>query len=348
MGKIDEAMFQVLQHKDYFADVCNAVLFHGEQRIQPQRLQPMNIRQGVLERKRERKKKKKGKNGLSITDYRDAVFESELSIMSDDSFTYVILGIEHQSHVDISMPVRCMLYDLVQYKSQLNQLSESRSDEDTDVDFLTKLSPMDRLTPVVTIVLYTGDTPWDFPLSLRDILKIEEIPVELEDYIPNTKLPILDVKHSPSVDALHTGLQQVFTACRYSAKHQSEQLYQYISQEDLFKHMPTMLANLAITLVNINLGEFSKKEETNMCEAVEEWRRQDLARGRAEGLAEGLAEGIEKGLTEGIEKGTASSVRKLMAKLQMSMEEAFDLLELTEEEREGCAKLLAEQNAEGR
>lgn len=64
-----------------------------------------------------------------------------------------------------------------------------------------------------------------------------------------------------------------------------------------------------------------------MCEAMEEWKRQLL----------------EEGVHEGLATGRAESVKQLMQKLHMSMQEAFDLLDIAEGERVHYEQLLTTQ-----
>ena len=53
-----------------------------------------------------------------------------------------------------------------------------------------------------------------------------------------------------------------------------------------------------------------------------------------EGYAEGLEQGLEQGFEQGLEQVLFNNVRKLVANLGMSVSEAFDVLEVSEEDRE--------------
>ena len=71
--------------------------------------------------------------------------------------------------------------------------------------------------------------------------------------------------------------------------------------------------------------------------SVDTARAEGIEKGLKEGKEKGLKEGIEKGLKEGIEKGRnegfVASIRLLMDKMQMTAEQAMDVLEIPEKVR---------------
>lgn len=71
-----------------------------------------------------------------------------------------ILGIENQSNVHYAMPVRNMLYDAMQFSSQVEASALShRKEHDnkpTADEFLSGWYKEDRLLPVITLVIYFG------------------------------------------------------------------------------------------------------------------------------------------------------------------------------------------------
>ena len=50
---------------------------------------------------------------------------------------------------------------------------------------LSPLKKEDRLVPVITLVLYMGEDPWNAAKRLHDLLDFSEIPHELRDYVPD-------------------------------------------------------------------------------------------------------------------------------------------------------------------
>ena len=83
----------------------------------------------------------------------------------------MIIGVEHQSTLDKNMIIRILNYDAQLYINQVERGKE--------------------VYPVGTFVFYTGDKEWTYPKSLKESLKI---PPEMEKYINDWKLPVLELK----------------------------------------------------------------------------------------------------------------------------------------------------------
>ena len=100
-----------------------------------------------------------------IKRYRDVVRKAGLH------GDYVIIGVEHQSTFDKNMIFRILNYDATTYINQVESKKE--------------------VYPVGSFVFYTGDKEWTYPKSLKESLKI---PPEMEEYINDWKLPVLELK----------------------------------------------------------------------------------------------------------------------------------------------------------
>ena len=89
------------------------------------------------------------------------------------------------------------------------------------------------------------------------------------------------------------------------------------------------------------LTEYNEKlhEQTLRKEGREEGIEEGFIKGRREGLEAGMEEGLIKG-REKEQKKMAESVRNLMNNLNVSAEEAMELLGLSEEDREQYKELL--------
>ena len=75
------------------------------------------------------------------------------------------------------MPLRHMLGDAFSYLKEYNEIAKKYKDEKphgTPDEFLSKMKKTDRLHSVLTICIYYGETPWDGPRSLIDMLEIPD------------------------------------------------------------------------------------------------------------------------------------------------------------------------------
>ena len=150
----DTTCKQLLRDASCFADLCNALYFHGRQVIKPEDLISQENDVSTL----------MGKELLPMETkrYRDIVRKA--SINGD----YMIIGVEHQSTLDKNMIIRILNYDAQLYINQVERGKE--------------------VYPVGTFVFYTRDKEWSYPKSLKESLKI--LP-EMEKYINDWKLPVL-------------------------------------------------------------------------------------------------------------------------------------------------------------
>ena len=106
----------------------------------------------------------------------------------------MVLGIENQDKVHYAMPLREMLYDVLGYTAECKSLGVTHDAKKWTTDeFLSKLQKGTTITPIVTLVFYTGEKAWDGPRSLYDMF---EIPEELKPFVPDYPIHVIDVGHN--------------------------------------------------------------------------------------------------------------------------------------------------------
>lgn len=207
----------------------------------------------------------------------------DVNQMEDEKAAYVIVGIENQTDIHYAMPIRNMLYDALQYSMQVQESGEKRGNHSSE--FLSGMTAEDKVKPVITMVVYTGEKPWDYPLSLRDIVDTTGLPGEMLQYIPDTRLLLLDVRHSQELDLLQTGLKHIFKATQFYNR--KKELKEYIlDPENGFAHVSALLANVFEQLVKFKLPDLGAEKEVNMCEALEELMQDSREEGRKSELQE--------------------------------------------------------------
>jgi len=164
MGQADSATKLFLKDNEVFADAFNYLIYDGEPVIQPEQLHPMDTTMIA------NIGKTKQKNAF-VQKIRDVY--KYISAMTDGEHAYLILGIESQKDICYAMPVRNMLYDAVEYASQVSKIAKKhRKDKDKTKnkgDFTSGFRKEDKLIPVVTLVIYYGADPWDGPMCMHDM-----------------------------------------------------------------------------------------------------------------------------------------------------------------------------------
>ena len=285
LGAKDHDIYQVLSDEEVFADLFNGALFGGSQLIRPEMLAQMNEKKyvnitGTVQ----------GQKKVILKRLRDVQKSAELR----EGCLAVILAAEGQREIHFAMPVRSMLYDAVDYTSQVEQITKAhmkQKDLKKRPEYLSGLKKEDRPLPVITIVFYYGeDQEWDGPLSLHDMLEIPEELLPWKDYIQDYKVNLV---YSGTVNSrnFRTGLRDVFELL------------------PLMKDKEGMKAALAknrghyscmdkksgwILSKFLNIPELKKEvregEVIDMCTAIEEM----IQDSREEGIVYGVEQGEQK------------------------------------------------------
>lgn len=302
MGIPNAAVNRLLERPEIFADLMNCSLFGGKQMLKPEDLSPVNGQTGILQ---------EGEKGriIALERRRDICMKAELGMYS------VILANETQENIHYAMPVRNMLYDALEYTRQVQELKKRHREEGdilTGEDFLSGMKKSERLVPVITTVLYCGNDSWDGSSSLYEMLGLdeeEELAKELQNYLPDYKINLIDARNFAHLESLQTCLQYIFSMLKYNKS--KEKLYQYVREHQKeLKKMDSVELAAAFAL----LGEQKRwmklietkdtKEEMDMCQAIDEL----IEDGRREGISQGISQGLKLGIREGAAKKMISLV----------------------------------------
>ena len=155
-------------YPDVFADIINGFLFSGKQLVSPDDLIPANIASQY-----------KADNKMCPSERSVSKYWRNICIN-----IIVCRETENQSDSYKYLPVRIFSCDSAEYGNQLK--------EDKDKNF------NGLYHPVVTIVLYFGDKPWNYGTSLSDCLDISE---ELIPYVGDYRINLFDMHHVSAEDS---------------------------------------------------------------------------------------------------------------------------------------------------
>ena len=164
--KPDTVLKNYWSGNEQFADLFNAVLFEGKQAIRPEELEDVDTEESsVLEHKDYAESIRASRDNIKVSK-RSTAFGVEL----------VMLGMESQEHIHYAMPMRIMGYDYGTYKKQYDSNAKKYQtakglEED---EYLSGMKKTDRFIPVITMVVYYGEKPWDGAVSLHGMLNITE------------------------------------------------------------------------------------------------------------------------------------------------------------------------------
>ncbi len=285
MGKKDTKAKEYLSDNSRFADLCNFVLFQGEQVIKAETLTEKDTTEAL--------------SVLGIDDeeiefqkWRDLL--KSVVVKRNKDVVFVLIGVENQSDIHYAMPVKNMIYDALNYGSQVKKSAKKhreKHDKMTSAEFLSGFQKSDKLTPVITITLYWGAENWDGPRRLHDMFEnSDEI---LLKYIPDYHINLVVPKEIDDFDKFQTALGEVLAVIKVSDD--KEQMKQLLFSNPMYQRMD----NESVAAINALIGTaipLNKTEGvTNMCKAWDDLMNEGREEGRIKGREEGRIKGREEG-----------------------------------------------------
>ncbi len=140
-------------------------------------------------------------NGMPRSSYIvDGIFEEQerdtKKFWMNGPIRIAALGIENQTDEDTDFPVRGFAYDGAEFRDQLRRrhdirkINSKRRKQAKKENKIPELIPIPDFYPVITLILYFGNTRWKSPLSLKESLNI---PHGLEKYIPDYRINLREI-----------------------------------------------------------------------------------------------------------------------------------------------------------
>ncbi|MCR5625812.1 MAG: Rpn family recombination-promoting nuclease/putative transposase [Lachnospiraceae bacterium] len=270
-----------LEEPTRFADAFNYYLFNGEQVIDAASLRVKDPEELIFAGK-----------GRAYQKFRDIL--KSCVIKQDDENTYVLLGIENQSDIHYAMPVRNQLYDALNYSEQVSKQGEENRKNKASLsseEFLSDFRKTDKLTPVITLVIYWGDKKWDAPRSLSEMFS--PIDPRIQPFINDYKINLIIPYEIDDFEKFSTELGDVLEIIK---RQKEENLVDSLIRE---KGLEWTMSRTGVDVINeftkSNISTKSQKgEKINMCRAFEVLEE----RGMEKGLKQGIEKGIDKHLIE--------------------------------------------------
>ena len=261
MGKLDVLCKKYMSDNEVFADAFNYLLFDGKKKIKPEDLKPLDTNSISIELKNTKVSNAVQKN-------RD-VFKV-LSAKRTEDIGLLILGVENQIKVHYAMPVRAMLYDSLQYASQVDlktkENRKNRKASDSD-EFLSGFTKQDKLIPVITLVVYFGSKSWDAPTNIRDMFA--NVKESIAKYLPNYQINLISPDlPNDELNKLSSELGVVMKFIKQSRD--KKKLLENIEKSKDFRNVSNISATLMNEVTGMNLKINKEKERIDMCQALKE------------------------------------------------------------------------------
>lgn len=298
--KPDTVLKNYWRDNEQFADLFNAVLFEGRPVIRPEELEDVDTEESVVLEHR--------KYAESIKASRDNIKIQKRS--RTHGVELVMLGLENQEHIHYAMPMRVMGYDYSAYKKQYDSNAKKYKTADgmTPDEYLSGMKKTDQFMPVITVVVYYGEDPWDGALTLHEML---HIPEEMKKYVNDYRILLVEARqndlvlhHRNNIDLFH--LLEILLDKSSSQNEIKEKTLQYSEEHQIDKSVLMAIAGATNSKLDFHAFE---KGGGRMCTFFEEIAK--------EGKAEEIVEtGLEFHLSE------QEILERLQRKLNISLSKA--------------------------
>lgn len=317
MGKKDTITKEYMSNPEYFADAFNYYLFGGKQIISVNDLTEKDSSELGMIFKNETEE--------IIQKTRDIL--KECIIMEDNKHTYLVLGIENQSHIHYAMPVKNMIYDALNYDQQVaEKAKQHRIEKDLQGnEFLSGFSKTDKLKPVITLIVYFGTENWDGPRCLKDMF--DESSKNVLQYVSDYKLNLIIPKEIDDFSKFKTDFGK---AMKYISVADKKEEYIRVSNDTLYKTLNVETAILLNNCIGLQIPIKEGEVQIDMCKAWEELKLEVIEEGLAQGMAQGMAQGRLEGrlellyqlVTEGL-----LNIKEAASKASVTEDEFMELME---------------------
>ena len=270
MGTKDSKAKEYLSDNTRFSEICNYVLFDGEKVIKPEDLKECDTTEVLsifgIDKKQIVKQK-----------WRDLL--KGVSVKYTESVYIVLMGIEAQTDVHYSMPVKTMIYDAINYGEQVNEAKkqhQKNKDYRSSDEFLSGFTLDDKLTPVVTITLYLGTTQWDAPRSLVEMMP--QMDERILPFINDYRINLLNPLEITDFSKFETGLRPLFELLKNASD--EEKLNDLITKDETFTKVDVETVAAINLFVGTDIKYDEKEEVVNMCKAWDDHKKRGIQEGR--------------------------------------------------------------------
>ena len=277
MGKPNIVTKQYMKDNARFADACNFFLFHGEQVIKPEDLAEKDVTELALP---------KGLNGaVAIEKVRDIL--KGCCVKTAGGVTYLIVGIENQADIHYAMVVRNMLYDALNYSSQVEACAKEnrKNKEVSDAEFLSGFAKADTLHPVITLTIFWNYGAWGGARSLHEMFDVQD--KAILDYVSDYKLNLIVPEEIKDFEKFKTELGPVLEFI--SDDGDGKRLKKALKEKE---ERWSVLGNEEVNLLNICLkakleisSDSGEGVGNKVCKGIIELQEMSKAEGKAEGEA---------------------------------------------------------------
>lgn len=299
---------------EHFADLFNATVFNGKQVLKPNKLTEMDTDVSATIQSKSYNE--------SITRNRDVVKKMS------DGVEFNILGLEIQDKTHYAMPLRTMTYDALGYIKEYNDIKKhhklNKDSFSSHEEFLSGINKSDRFHPIITLVLYYGESLWDGPTCLSDMMI--SMPDNIKAYFSDYKLNLVQILDSDKYTFYNEDVRDVFNIIRNIYNDDFDSIYREYESRNVDIDVMELICNITSVPKLMDLCTDTEQGGTvNMCEAMKRFQ----------------AECESKGMKEGID---SEKVNSIISMLEFGITKEQILTRYTKEDLERAEAAIADKN----
>lgn len=307
--KPDVILKNFWHNNDRFADLFNATLFHGKPFLQPDSLVDVSTDVSAVVKHN------------THADTMQHIFD--IAKKTAGGIDYLLLGLENQEHIHYAMPLKHMLGDaLTYYKEYREIVTRNRAEKNytSSDEFLSGFQKSDKLHPVITLCVYYGDSAWDGPLCLTDMMAISD---DLKGLVSDYKINLLQVTQTKAYSFHHPEVDTFFKLCRLFYEHNFAEAASFYDTHDLSTELGLAVgaATGSQKLINYALQANTKGDSImKQWQSITNWELQCERKGELKSIPV-LLHALKE---YNIPKETA--LENIMRSFSLSAEEAADFM----------------------
>lgn len=299
---------------EHFADLFNATVFNGKQVLKPNKLTEMDTDVSATIQSKSYYE--------SITRNRDVVKKMS------DGVEFNILGLEIQDKTHYAIPLRTMTYDALGYIKEYNDIKKhhklNKDSFSSHEEFLSGINKSDRFHPIITLVLYYGESLWDGPTCLSDMMV--SMPDNIKAYFSDYKLNLVQILDSDKYTFYNEDVRDVFNIIRNIYNDDFDSIYREYESRNVDIDVMELICNITSVPKLMDLCTDTEQGGTvNMCEAMKRFQ----------------AECESKGMKEGID---SEKVNSIISMLEFGITKEQILTKYTKEDLERAEAAIANEN----
>lgn len=307
---------------EHFADLFNATVFNGKQVLKPDKLTEMDTDVSATIHSKSYNE--------SITRNRDVVKKMS------DGVEFNILGLEIQDKTHYAMPLRTMTYDALGYIKEYNDIKKhhklNKDSFSSPEEFLSGINKSDRFHPIITLILYYGESLWDGPTCLSDMMI--SMSDNIKEYFSDYKLNLVQILDSDKYTFYNEDVRDIFYIARSIYNKDIDAILSKYKTRNVDNEVMKLISVLTATPQIMNLCKPNEQGgKVNMCKAMEELK--------AEWQNESRNEGINKGIKLGID---SEKINSIISMLEFGVTREQILTKYTKEDLEKAEAAIANNN----